>query len=242
MRRVIYNIIKTTRIKSLDSVVSWLAPNACFGCGGLGSCLCGVCLDLAVSPPPSRCFRCQRVSDEYLTCSSCRNIIHLRSLLSAGPYDGIHKQLVLKMKKDGSREAATSIAEALALLLAQNSYLLRDIDLIVPVPTIRPHIRERGFDHTRTIAQELSRLIGLPTEVLLERITNTRQVGKSKKERFAQMENGVKLRRVKRLNGVKILLIDDIATTGATLSACSRELKKAGATSVSAVVFAAGNS
>ncbi len=242
MRRDIYNIIKTTQARSLDSVVSLLAPNACFGCGRLGSCLCNECVELVVSPPPSRCFRCQRVSDEYRTCSSCRKVIHLRTLLSAGPYDGIHKQLVLKMKKDGSREAATSIAQALALLLAQNSYLLQDINLIVPVPTIRPHIRERGFDHTRTIAQELSKLIGLPTEALLERTTNTRQVGKSRKERFAQMENGVKMRRVKSLNGVKILLIDDIATTGATLSACSRELKKAGANSVSAVVFAAGNS
>lgn len=239
MRRSIYNIIKTTPTVSLDQVLSLLAPHKCLGCGAPGRTLCADCSELVVSPPPQRCFNCQALSDNYKTCRKCKKTVLVDSVLSAGPYDGIHKQLVMKMKKDASRHSAKDIADALALLIQQNSYL-SDCDVIVPVPTIARHSRERGFDHTKSIVTALSGALQLPILELLTRTTDTRQVGKSRKERFAQMQNAVNMKEVKSLNGVNILLLDDIATTGATLSACTRILKQAGAKRVDAVVFASG--
>lgn len=240
MRRSIYNIIKTTHSFSIDSLLSFIAPHSCLGCGQVGSTLCSHCLELVVSPPPPRCFNCQMVSSTYRICTSCKRFLSVDSIVHAGPYDGIHKQLVLTMKKSASRATSHDIAAVLSQLYHEVGYL-SECDIVVPVPTIRSHIRERSFDHTKEIARSLALTIDLPCYDALQRTSETRQVGKTRKERFSQMENGVKYKGVKKLNGVKVLLVDDIATTGATLSACARALKDAGALRVDAVVFASGN-
>lgn len=239
MRRHIYNIIKTTPRFSLDTLVSLLAPQKCYGCGISGNALCASCLPLVISPPPPRCFGCHAVSENYQTCTKCARLLTVASVRSAGPYDGIHKQLVMAMKKDASRSVAKDIAKVLYELLLEANVIYR-YDAIVPVATVRGHVRERGFDHAKCIATELSNNTHIPVLELLERATSTHQVGKTRRERFAQMENGVKFISVKKLNGVKVLLVDDIATTGATLSASARVLKQAGAKTVDAVVFASG--
>lgn len=240
MRRHIYNIINTTPSQLFDSVLSLLAPDKCNACGAVSSKLCPDCQELAIASPPSRCYQCHTSTTNYRPCNRCRKTLTFDSLLYAAQYEGVPKTLVMNMKLDSSRQAAKDIAGVLARMIDEHEYL-NETQLIIPVPTIQPHIRQRGFDHTLLIAQMLSRTLGLPYSSSLERTSNTRQVGKNRKERFKQMENGVKFKEVNDLNGVNITLIDDIVTTGATLSACSRTLKQAGAKRVDAVVFASGN-
>ncbi len=117
-----------------------------------------------------------------------------------------------------------------------------DIDLIIPVPTIAKHRRQRSFDHTKLIAQELSRFSGTPQADLLQRTDNKTQVGARKSERSSQVLRSTKLRAdVSALaKGKNILLIDDVITTGATVFASSTALKSAGAKSVAALAFCSG--
>jgi predicted amidophosphoribosyltransferase len=99
---------------------------------------------------------------------------------------------------------------------------------VVPVPTISPHIRERGYDHTLLIARHVARRRKLRLTPLLARQTNTMQRGASKSVRQKQAAQAFML------NGLvdptlTYLLLDDIVTTGATLDAAAKMLKAAGA-------------
>lgn len=237
MRRHIYNIIKTTPSSILDKALSAISPFSCLGCSKVGSLLCYECQMISINPPPPRCYGCQKASSSYAICQNCKRTLKIDSISYTGPYEEIYKEIILTMKKHSSRQCFTDIAQTLALFLET----AQDYDAIVPVPTTMRHVRQRGFDHTKMIALHLSRAKDLPLLCILQRTSNDYQVGKSRKERFAQMQDGVKLKEVKNLNGAKILLIDDIVTTGATMSACARVLKQAGAKRVDGVAFASGS-
>jgi ComF family protein len=110
--------------------------------------------------------------------------------------------------------------------------------LLCPIPTSPERIRKRGFDHCQLISKLLQADLGLNSARLLERSTNARQVGSTRAERFKQMELEFKLVRDQVLKDKKIMLVDDVMTSGATLASAARILKKAGAKEVSAIVFA----
>jgi ComF family protein len=106
---------------------------------------------------------------------------------------------------------------------------------IVNVPTTNRHIRTRGFDHSQRTASYLAKQTDLPHQTLLARTNNSVQVGKSRAERLESIKGSF---RAATAPPKKILLVDDVITTGATLSECARVLKKAGARHVYAVVLA----
>ena len=110
--------------------------------------------------------------------------------------------------------------------------------VITYVPSSPKRIRARGYDHTRLIANNFAKLRKLKCQSLLIKTNNSRQVGADKKTRLAQANKSYKLRGTKTAKTSKIVLIDDIATTGATLGACNSLLKKAGFKDVDCLVFA----
>ena len=110
-------------------------------------------------------------------------------------------------------------------------------DRLVPVPVHKKRLAERGFNQSQALARELSALTGIPAEDVLEKIIHTRpQAGLSRKERLANLENAFAVTGA--VNGLDILLIDDVATTGSTLEQCAAALKKAGARKVRALTLA----
>jgi predicted amidophosphoribosyltransferase len=98
----------------------------------------------------------------------------------------------------------------------------------VPIPTITPHIRERGYDHTLLVARFVAHKRKLPLTPLLSRQTNTMQRGASKSLRRKQAAHAFMLRGYIDPS-LTYLLLDDIVTTGATLDAAAKMLKEAGA-------------
>lgn len=114
--------------------------------------------------------------------------------------------------------------------------LLADADLIVPVPLTRGRLLWRRFNQAAVLANELSQRTGVPAEALaLRRIKPTRsQVGLSLSERRLNVRGAfaVSAQRRRRIEGRRVLLIDDVITTGATADACARALYKAGAAGV----------
>lgn len=111
--------------------------------------------------------------------------------------------------------------------------------VIVPLPTIRRHIRERGFDHMLWLARELCRMgENLKLEPILERLNKTVQVGKSAKVRCEQAKQayGVK-KEVKLREDVHYVLFDDVWTTGSSMRAAAEVMRNAGACKISALVL-----
>ena len=124
--------------------------------------------------------------------------------------------------------------------------LLEDTDLIVPVPLYRGRLWQRRFNQSALLSLEINKLTGVPVDVMaLKRHRATRsQVGLSERARRANVTGAFTLSQKKRarIKGKNILLIDDVLTTGSTVDACTRTLKKAGAARVDVLVLArAGN-
>jgi predicted amidophosphoribosyltransferase len=106
------------------------------------------------------------------------------------------------------------------------------------VPTVPSHIRERGFDHAALLTKELAKLRGWHYEPLLVRQNNGQQHGATKITRQVQIKDALRSVAVNSTKDQHVLLVDDVATTGATLSECTKALRKAGVTRIDAIVFA----
>ncbi|SFV07911.1 ComF family protein [Alicyclobacillus macrosporangiidus] len=117
-------------------------------------------------------------------------------------------------------------------------------DALVPVPPAPDRLRQRGYDHTALLAGCLSRHLGIPVLHALARagaagaITRS-QTAKARRDRIMSLEGAFRLaRQAPSLRGRRLLLVDDVVTTGATLSACAKVLTAAGARSVAGIVVA----
>lgn len=150
---------------------------------------------------------------------------------SSDVYEGIAKELIWKIKFERLRGGAKPIAASLA------AFDYDPGEIIVHVPTATTRVRQRGYDQAVLIAKELATRTGLAHASLLGRYGQQRQVGKSKDDRESQSKAmfGV----VGNAANKRIVLADDVITTGSTLEACAAVLRAAGATQVRAVVFAA---
>jgi ComF family protein len=118
---------------------------------------------------------------------------------------------------------------------------LRDIsfDLIVPVPLHPARQRERGFNQASLLAKSLSAETSMASRPVLQRVRyTTTQTALDRSERMENLHNAFRLRKNADVRGLRVLLIDDVLTTGSTLSECARVLKRAGAISVHAATAA----
>jgi len=107
----------------------------------------------------------------------------------------------------------------------------------MPIPTASSRrIRQRGFDHTKLLAQQLGQILKLDVRTSLRRIGQSQQVGTKSAQRIKQAEGMFQV--AGSVTDQKIILVDDVTTTGATLEEAARVLKRAGAKQVGAVVFA----
>ena len=129
----------------------------------------------------------------------------------------------------------------LAEALADPRLAGRRFDLIVPVPLHPAKKRERGFNQAELLAAALQRHSGIRVQNALQRTRYTRtQTQFDRSERMDNLKGAFRLRRGSNVQDLRMLLIDDVLTTGSTLSECASVLKKAGALSVHAATAARG--
>jgi len=151
------------------------------------------------------------------------------------------RELLLSFKYGGQTFIGEKIAQVMADRLAIEQL---EIDLIVPVPMHKSKQKKRGYNQAEIIASSLSKKLSLPySGKLLVRMENTLAMsGLSAFERRVNIENVFSMtnRAAQKIDGKRILLVDDIYTTGSTASACSRMLMEKGAREVRVITFAAG--
>ncbi|MBI2055220.1 MAG: ComF family protein [Candidatus Sungbacteria bacterium] len=218
----------------LDFCFDILFPKYCAGCHAEGSFLCDKCRKNIVAVG-SICFVCERRSPQGLICENCKSLTRLRRFVSPLFYrDPIVRELIRLYKYEGVKEIGEILAGYIieaAMLYAVP--LLADA-LLVPIPLHKKRLRERGFNQAELMAKKLGRAWGLKiaTDILMR--TEYRKPQTEIKRREERLENAKGIYKINKSPppGKIMILVDDVATTGATLEEAARVLKNAGAKQV----------
>ena len=170
--------------------------------------------------------------------------------MAAMKYGFYEKRLIFSLKYNGKTYIAPILAQIMydamlkELAVKRNSEFLK-ADLIVPVPISSERLKERGFNQMDRVGRHLARLSGIPMENrLLKRVRETKaQRALSPTERKNNMQGAFDVNSVmaEKLEGKRILLIDDIYTTGATAVECCNALKRAGIENICFLAVMAAN-
>jgi ComF family protein len=153
-------------------------------------------------------------------------------MICAGMYEAELRTAVLRAKLSTGQPLAAALAEAL-WLTQRESLAELDVDAIVPVPMHWRRRWQRGVNHTETMAAELGHRLEVPVRRALRRVIPTApQGGLSAPARRRNLRGAFRLRFGTNLTGKRVLLIDDIVTTGATCIEAARVLREAGAAKV----------
>jgi ComF family protein len=162
-------------------------------------------------------------------CGNCVRQLPFKKVFVVGERKKALRRLVGNYKYFSRRASAAALAQLLDGTLPT---ILPDDMTIIPLPTIPKHIRERGFDHTKLVVKDLARRRGMMADLrLLRRADNTSQHSAGQQLRRAQAARAFRLD-LQRPVPRRVLLIDDIYTTGETTMAAARLLKKHGAKEV----------
>jgi ComF family protein len=236
-------------VSLLNTVLDLVYPRACGGCDGeldgpghlcwscqaaiskIGPPLCAICGDAAAG----------RIDDEFIchVCADDRPGYDIAR--SACRYDGPLRDMIQAFKYNHALWYRDELAELLRACVDVH-YDMARIDAVASVPLFHARRRERGYNQAAVLASALARKIRKP--LMRSALTRTRptptQTHLTARDRLPNVKGAFEPRRPERLNGKTILLVDDVMTTGATLSECARALKNAGAKAVYAVTLARG--
>lgn len=191
-----------------------------------------------IYPPKNSCIICE--SEFTLICPMCKGKIQrakdISEVISYGYYSGVLKKLVLEFKYNKNFAAGSLLAEFLCEVISENNI---GIDVIVFVPSSKKALRERGFNQCEYLAKEISKRLKIDLCEDMIKVKNTKeQKLLSKEERYKNIVGAFALKSERNIKNKRILLIDDVITTGATLHECEKILKLNGATSIKILTVA----
>jgi ComF family protein len=240
-------MIALPKLDLLTAITSLLYPPVCAICRAnirAGQHLCDQCDTKAIRIIAPFCQTCSEPFEGAITsaftCANCAHrTIHFDSAVAAYRSRGIVREIVHGFKYGRQIYLRHIVARWLYAALDDERLRERRFDVIVPVPLHPTRQRERGFNQASLLAESLSAQIPTPSKPLLERIRyTTTQTALDRADRMENLHNAFHLRKNADVRGLRVLLIDDVLTTGSTLSECARVLKRAGATSVHAATAA----
>lgn len=217
----------------------------CFGCEDWSGAdrygLCRSCVDalerIRIGSDADRCPCCMQPLDRRGLCERCAPMRGwIRRAGYAFPYRAPASNIVRAFKYAGIGVLAEWMARQMADMPGAER-LLRGCDLIVCVPMDLLRRNRRGYNQAWLLARELSRIAGIPAADVLRRRPFVRhQAGLKREQRLENLKGAIRC--AEDVSGKRILLVDDVRTTGATAAACAEALRKAGAMQVDLMTFA----
>lgn len=212
---------KNNFLDFFDVFFNLIFPEKCVICNKIGNILCEHCFSKIKYFPQQKINPPQNI-DLMIVC---------------GYYDGILKTLIRKFKFSKKQSLAPYLVNFIKKCIDNKSYF-SSVDLITSVPLHKNRLKERGFNQSELIAKQLSNFLNIPYDGnILERVKETSfMYNLSKSERKKNIKGAFSVNR--NLNGLNILIVDDILTTGATFSEIASEIKQNGANSVYALAVA----
>jgi competence protein ComFC len=216
----------------LSALADLFYPERCVGCERRASdVLCRTCFDTLPRVGSPVCGRCGLpTAFATFVCEECKNVdFGFQSARAPLKYDGVGKQVVHALKYRGYKRVVGRLAAPLMLQVVGEGHF----DAVVPVPLHSSRLRKRGFNQAELLARGVAEKMKATVSDTLEVVRGTRdQVELSAAQRRANVAGAYTA--TKPLRG-KILLIDDVFTTGATMSACAGTMVRAGAKEVHAL-------
>jgi ComF family protein len=235
-----------------DAIVSVFFPAGCRICNELltGASrvpLCEACLLSFEGLPGILCEICGRPlpgfakkEGEPLLCPACKDRTYaFERARSFAVYEGAVVRAILLLKFEQIEPLGAWFAERLAELVREEPDFL-SADVVVPVPLHRQRERERGFNQAALLSEPLAKKLRLQHQAALLMRTRARPDKQvlSLEERWESVRGAFATRPGSQVDNLRVILVDDVLTTGATLDACARTLRDAGAKSVVALTVA----
>lgn len=227
-------LLTRLRERALDLVF----PPRCAACGGAGAWFHDACLDAMPRAEPPRCIRCWFPAGPEGVCAQCRRrpaaFDGLRSLyvMAGGAREAVHALKYRGHAAAGQRMGALMARSARAFALSA--------DLVTCVPMLGRRRRTRGYNQAEMLGRAVARDLGLPfRRDALRRIRGAPPQARAEtpEERWRNVA-GAFAARTEHVAGLRVLVVDDVATTGATLDACAAALRAAGASQVWCLTWA----
>jgi competence protein ComFC len=215
----------------------WLFPPVCVGCGDPGEAICEVCRLSITRIPDQHCRLCYRPLRLGGVCPSCINHPpNFDQIYCFAAYSGLMRKAIRHLKYDRDLGMGRLLSKFIVPDLLD---LFDDIDLVIPMPLSAERMRTRGYNQSEAITKHLVNLTGWKhSPKALRKIRNTEsQVHLSVVERLANLDGAFQAE-TDLVRGKRVLLLDDVFTTGATMRQASKALKTAGAMSVVSVAIA----
>ena len=234
----------------LDTILHWVYPVDCVACGKPAidrrlPSFCRPCWESIRPIEAPVCPRCGRPFASRLAltlspghlCGPCRERPPVfDQALSPYRYEGVLEQAIRLYKFRGRTTLAAPLADLMLVWMAR----IPPSDLVIPVPLHPSRLREREFNQALLLADRVARHLGLPCSFEhLIRVRATRpQTELNQAERSRNVRRAFAVRQPACLEGRRVLLIDDVLTTGATLNECAKVLRSAGVETVSVLTLA----
>ena len=219
-----------------------LYPLECAGCGGSGKIVCERCAEALPLLTPPYCRVCATESEVELCRACTQSRRRFDGVRAPYRYEGSIRQAILALKYGGIKAAASQLGDMLAEYLEGNPL---PGDLVAPVPMHASRRRERGYNQAELLARRVAGRCDVPYQGKL--LVRTRRVDPqagmtNAASRATNVADSVAVPRPREVHGARIILVDDVATTGSTLDACAAALKDAGVASVWCLTLAVAGS
>ncbi len=230
------------------SLIDIIFPPRCAHCGKIvesAHTLCAKCfdkVDFITSPYCKICgmpFKTESLTPHHLICPTCiQKKPPARFARSAVSYNDFVRSLLLLFKFCDRTDLRQIFAKW--LYYAASDILKEGVDLIIPVPLSYFRLLKRRYNQSALLAGELSKKTGIKADVTnLIKVKHTKPQATLKgKARLNNIRNAYRLKFPEKIKGKRILLVDDVMTTGSTLKECTKTLLKAGAKSVDTLTVA----
>ena len=241
---------KLTATRLLRKLLHVIFPTACAGCheplwDDPVPFFCRQCWGTLKSIPGPVCPRCGRPFASSIAllhspthqCGACRTRpLALTQVWSLFPYQTPLKEAITLFKYRGKLSLTKPLARALIEVLPA----LPNLDAIIPVPLHPQRLREREYNQSLLLAEQLSRHTGIPLFLacLLRIRPTVPQTSLSRKERLTNLRRAFSVAKPAHIQGKRILLVDDVFTTGTTLHECAKTLRRAGSGQVYGLTLA----